>query len=141
MKLRDNVSPAPKPWDIDCSNDPALTKQEFRDDCDVNVIIARCLKTGLPLPSQVVGPLFADVSEVGSYTDCVRRVKAAEDSFMNLPASIRTEFRNEPSLLIAFLADPANLPKAMDLGLVDRPKAVVPKSPPVFPAVPDVKPA
>lgn len=137
------VSPLPKPWDIDCSRDIPLAKQEFKDDCDINVIISRCLKSGLPLPSVVSRPLFADVSEVGSYADCVRRVKAAENAFMNLPASIRSEFGNEPSVLIAFLADPRNRPRAIELGLVDPPKAVpVPAVPAVLvpPALPVVPP-
>lgn len=144
MKLRDilPVSPAPKPWDIDCSNDPAITKQEFADDCDVNKIIARCVKSGLPLPSAVAQPLYADVSEIGSYADCVRRVNSAEESFMQLPAAIRTRFDNDPGTLLAFLADPASVPEAIKLGLLVPPKEdiVIEAVPPVLPAKPEAVP-
>ena len=115
------ISPKPQPWDIDCSKDPVLTKQEFADDADINKVIARCLKSNLPLPSVIAAPLFADVSEVGSFDECLRRVQAANEAFDELPAHLRTEFDNEPSKLIRFLADPANVPKAIDLGLLDKP--------------------
>lgn len=119
--VKNIVSPKPNPWDLDCSGDVPLTKQEFASDCDVNVIIARCLKNGLPLPSVTAAPLYADVSEIGSYADCVRRVKSAEVAFMNLPAELRTKFDNSPSNLIAFLSDRRNLPAAIELGLVPKP--------------------
>lgn len=127
------VSPPPQPWDIDCSKDPVITKQEFASDCDVNKIIARCVKSGLPLPSVTAAPLYADVSEVGSYADCLRRVSAAEDAFMQLPASLRTEFNNDASQLISFLADPANVDRAVELGLLVKPK-VDPVTDPAVPA-------
>lgn len=134
VKSSQVVSPPAKPWDIDCSGDPVLTKQEFAKDCDVNVIIARCVKSGLPLPSAVAEPLFADVTQIGSYADCVRRVTVARDSFMQLPAELRSEFGNDPANLISFIADPANRPKAIELGLIAKPvvddKAV---APPVVP--------
>jgi len=126
------VSPKPQLWDIDCSKDPVLVKQEFADDADVNKIIARCVKSGLPLPSVTAVPLYADVSEVGSYADCLRRVKAAEEAFNELPAPLRTEFDNDASKLISFLADKANIPRALELGLLDKPKDVVPADPAVL---------
>ncbi|WNK12976.1 MAG: internal scaffolding protein [Microvirus sp.] len=115
------VSPPPAPWDIDCSGDVVRTKQEFAKDCDVNVIIARCLKSGMPLPSVSAAPLYADVSEVGSYADCIRRVNAAESAFMELPADIRSQFDNEPANIISFLADPANKDQAIAIGLIPKP--------------------
>lgn len=131
MKIKESVnlpvSPKPQPWDIDCSKDPGLTKQEFADDCDVNKIIARCVRNGMPLPSTIAEPLYADVSEIGSYADCVRRVKAAEESFMELPPEIRTRFDNDPASLISFLADPANVSEARSIGLL----APAPKDPEV----------
>lgn len=137
MRVRDEVrsevvSPPARPWDIDCSRDQVLTKQEFKDDCDINVIIGRCVKSGLPLPHIAGEALYADVSEVGSYTDCVRRVKAAEESFMALPANIRSRFDNQPGALIAFLADESNRKEAIALGLVVAKEPVAPKvdSPP-----------
>ncbi|WNK13521.1 MAG: internal scaffolding protein [Microvirus sp.] len=143
MKLRSSdlpVSPAPAPWDIDCSKDVPLVKQEFADDCDINKIIARCVKSNLPLPSASAAPLFADVSEIGSYDDCVRRVAAAKDAFMDLPADLRSRFDNEPSTLISFLADPANVPEAIKLGLLDQPKAVSEPAPPAPVAAPAAEP-
>lgn len=126
LKMNDGkgvvVSPPPNPWDVDCqaAND-GLTKQEFVKDCDVNLILARCLRMGAPIPGADVQAVFADVSSVGDFADCVRRVKAAEEAFLTLPAEIRSEFGNDATNLVAFLEDPANRARAIELGLVSKP--------------------
>lgn len=136
MKIPDYhvKSPSFKPWDIDCSNDPVLTKQEFAKDCDVNEIISRCVRSQMPLPSDVAAPLFADVSEIGSFDDCLRRVTVANASFMQLPANIRNRFNNDVGSLLDFLADTANVPEAIRIGLIEAPKPFEPAVPaPVSP--------
>lgn len=132
--VQDIVSPPAKPWDIDCSVEPSMTKQEFKNDCDVNVIISRCLKSGMPLPSSVVAPIYADVTQFGDYRDCLNRVLAAQESFNALPADLRSYFSNDPSQLLAFIADPANKDKAVELGLLEKP--VLPPAPPAPPVPP-----
>lgn len=148
MKIRESVelvsgpvSPPPQPWDIDCSRDKVLTRQEFVRDCDVNVIIARCVKNGIPLPGPAEQAIFADVSEVGDFTDAVRRVKAAEEAFMALPADVRLEFNNDPASLIAFVQDEGNRPRAIELGLVPAPKDPPAPLPPAAPAGSPAAPA
>lgn len=126
MKVREGVlvvvSPPAAPWDVDCSSDEPLTKQEFVKDCDVNLIIARCLK-GMGLTHiNEVRPVFADVSQIGDFADCVRRVDAAYDAFMLLPAEVRSEFQNDPVQLVRFLQDPGNRGRAIELGLIEKPK-------------------
>lgn len=134
MKVREAVvSPPPAAWDVDCSGDPGRTKQEFVRDCDVNLILARCLSMRAPLPGADVQAAFADVSGVGSFADCVRRVKAAEDAFAGLDAPLRLRFGNDPVALLAFLEDDANRDEAVKLGLVAAPVVPPVGAPPAAP--------
>lgn len=123
--------------EIDCSEDEVLTKQEFVEETDINVIIGRCLRTG-GAPSYVnrVAPVFADVSAMGDFSAAARRVDAAQDAFMLLPAEVRKEFDNDVGRLLAFLGDAKNLPRAVELGLVVPRKAPEAPVPPASPAVP-----
>lgn len=105
---------------VDCQGGEVLTKQEFKDECDVNLIIERCMRGGY-VPPASVAPVFADVSEIGDFSDCMRRVKAAEEAFMLLPAKTRSFFSNDPRNLMAFLNDTKNRDKAIELGLIDKP--------------------
>ena len=53
---------------IDCSKDEPMTKQEFLEDCDINSIIAKCIrnKDGEALIARA-SQVFADVSEVPDF--------------------------------------------------------------------------
>lgn len=44
---------------------PSLTKQSFKDECDINQIVAKFEKTGLVNHLARGVPQFADVSEMG----------------------------------------------------------------------------
>lgn len=136
MKVKDQlVSPPAQPWDVDCqAAGDGLTKQEFVKDCDVNEILRRCLRTGVPVPGMEVQLAFADAVGVGDFADCVRRVDEAKEAFMTLPAEVRTEFDNDPSVLVAFLADGSNRDRAIELGLVAKPPVAPPAPEPAKPA-------
>lgn len=110
--------------DINCGSD-GQTSQEFLVDSDINVIVARCLRTGT-LPPLEAQPVFADVSEIGHFDDCVRRIDAARAAFLTLPAKLRSEFNNDATALVLFLQNPANRAKAVELGLIEKPVVVDP---------------
>lgn len=129
---------------IDCSNDVPLTKQEFVEESDINVIMARCLRNGGQLPyASSVAPVFADVSQIEDYETTVRRIREAEEAFMELPANVRSFFSNDPKNAVAFVKDPANLEKAIELGLAVRREGVAapagPLTTPPPPAVEQIK--
>lgn len=118
---------------------PTRTKQEFRNETDINKVMARYFKTGFFDHVSRTAPVFADVSKVGDYASVVRRVKAAEDAFMALPAEVRLRFNNDPAQLVSFLQDPRNREEAVGLGLVVQKvpapaPAAAPKSAPKEPA-------
>lgn len=116
-----------------------MTKQEFKDECDVNRIVARFEKTGLITHLAKGVPSYADVSQMGNYQEALNTVMAAEDWFMGLPASIRNEWNNDPAQLLDAMHDKDQHPRLIELGILEAAEGAV--SPPVPPAPPADPPA
>lgn len=122
------------------SVNPTMTQQHFKDDCDVNVIVNRFLKTGQfpPVDPRAMYGDFLDAPQ--SYRDALDQVIAAEDQFMSLPANIRERFDNDPANLLDFLSDEKNREEAVSLGLLPKvasaPSEGVPELSPVPPSSP-----
>lgn len=93
--------------------EPSLTKQEFKDECDINVILERFLKTGEP-PAMTLPEDFADISERRTYMEIAEQFAEARSLFYGLPAGTRESCNNDP----AFWAD--QVVKAMDKRDGDR---------------------
>lgn len=108
--------------DLDASHD-GLTRQEFKDDCDLNKIVARYEKTGMVDALERQG-FYGDVSELLGYKDALNVVIQARELFNSLDASVRERFYNDPARLIDFLDDPKNRDEAVRLGLVNPPPVV-----------------
>lgn len=102
----------------------SMTKQSFKDECDINVIMARYERSGqLPLSDDVRAE-FGDFSDSLSFHEASNRIIAAQDAFMRVPAHIRAEFGNDPGRFLEFAIDPKNLDRMVELGLaVKRPPA------------------
>ena len=111
-----------------CPPEEAVTRQEFAEDADVNVLMARFEKTG-QLPSNVgaQAPAYLDVSEVPDLMTALSVVEDAKRAFMTLPARTRAEFENDPMQFVAFAEDPQNLDQMRKWGLA--PPAAVPEPP------------
>jgi len=104
----------------DCSADPGRTKQSFRDEADINVLMKRYEKTGRLVDPYVVGrrqAVFGDFGDGLDFMDAHQRVQDARKAFQTLPARVRDRFGNDPAELLMFLADPANAAEAVELGL------------------------
>lgn len=101
-----------------CEPGSSLTKQSFRDECDVNKIIARFEKTGMLEALNKKVPFYGDVSELKGYHEALQTVVAAEELFSSMSAEIRDRFKNDPNEMIAFLDDVRNRDEAVKLGMV-----------------------
>lgn len=95
----------------------ARTKQSFREECNINTIMAKWQRTGLI--SHLAGrpPTFGDFSQQMDYQEAANKVIRADEAFAELPARIRDRFHNDPGELIGFLSDPENDAEAEALGL------------------------
>lgn len=99
------------------------TRQEFAEDCDINVIMSRYEKTGVINHFSPRSLDYVDFSEIpDNLQDALQMLEDAKASFMTLPASVRTTFDNDPLRFVAFASDPKNLDKMREWGLAPVPE-------------------
>lgn len=103
-----------------CPEEEGVTQQSFKDECDINTIVKRFGLTG-ELPSDFAMPQSGDFTGVADYHSAMNAVRAAEESFMLVPADIRARFNNDPGAFMAFFDDPANRDEGLRLGLLQPP--------------------
>lgn len=105
---------------LDCSVEPSLTKQSFREEADINNIVKRLLQGEL-INNLNEKPLqYGDVTEILDYHASLNQVKAAETLFMQIPAEIRIKFNNDPGQFVDFVNDPKNQEALVQMGLATR---------------------
>lgn len=97
------------------------TKQEFKDESDINQIMARYMRTGLIDNVTTKLPQFADVQGQDFY-EAMQIVAESKTLFEELPSKIRTEFENDPGKFLDFVHNPENRPRMAEMGLL-RPDA------------------
>lgn len=107
----------------------SLTKQASKDETDINFILAGYQQTGvLPFAERAKLAQYGDVSNIGSFQECVNRVKEAESAFMALPATVRDRYANDPAELLAAVdaasnGDPDALAELVQVGVLPAPEA------------------
>lgn len=94
----------------------SLTKQAFRDECDVNNILAKYQKTGI-IPFTRQGGHYGDFTMVEDYQTSLNKVMAAQESFLALPSTLRARFNNDPAEFVRFVQDSRNEDEIVALGL------------------------
>lgn len=98
--------------------EPSMTEQHFKDECDINNIVKQYSVTGV-LPSGNRQPLFGDfVGIPQDYAEYKSVMDEAQARFMELPATVRKEFGNDPMALLQFVSNESNREKAISLGLI-----------------------
>lgn len=101
---------------------PSLTRQEFKEECDINTLMAKYdMHAGTGpgmLMHQDPAMFYADFTMLpSSLLDYHRYMDEAQASFMRLPAVVRKEFENDATLFVQFASDPENLPQMRTWGL------------------------
>lgn len=124
--------------DTDVSGE-SVTKQSFKDECDINVIMARYERSG-QLPLVDVQMQFGDFSSGADLHAAMVATRRAEESFIqNVPADVRSRFSNDVGKFLDFALDPKNSDEMVALGLKEKPATeaapvVVPPATPSTPA-------
>lgn len=99
------------------SDRPSRTNVDYANDADINVIVARFLKTGL-MPTASTAPMvFGDVSLVPKGTDALMAVRAAHARFERFPSELRKSIGSFDKFE-SWIRDPANRDLAIKFGLV-----------------------
>jgi len=102
------------------NTEKSLTQQQFKDQTDINNIIAKYKKTGeLVHTSRKLG-IYADVSNITDYHSSLQKVLDAQNAFSTLPSHIRLRFHNNPEELLRFLQNPENISEGITLGLLEQ---------------------
>lgn len=97
----------------------SLTQQSFADMCDINKIMSRWLSGGPPPASPEAQAVFRDVSHGMDYRELLDVTMNVQMSFDELPAEVRSRFKNDPALLLDFVGDHANYDECVKLGLIE----------------------
>jgi len=105
---------------LDCP-EPTRTQQQFKDQCNINNILARYEKNGMITHINRNTPHYDDYSKLKSFKDSLDIVHTTHDLFMSLPPKVRSRFQNDPAELISFMNNEANKDEAIKLGLVSQP--------------------
>lgn len=96
--------------------DAPMTQQQFKQDCDVNYIMEKFLKTGVITHTRNPGQ-YLDLVDMPDYNEAALTVARANSAFEELDAHVRLRFNNDPAQFIEFLADENNEDEAVKLGL------------------------
>lgn len=98
------------------------TKQEFKDECDINILMSRYLQTGEIPDVSDRAPQYLDVSASGDFREAMEFVAGARTLFFEMPSKIRSQFDNDPALFVDFCSHEKNRPEMEEMGLL-KPKA------------------
>lgn len=120
-----NFKPNKDAFKLKCGK--GRVKESFRDETDINAIVAKFRLTGIQPHTRNVVARYADVSELPSYPEAFAQVQEAKEMFAALPSKIRSRFGNDPGQLLAFCADKNNYDEAVKIGLIDKPETEKPK--------------
>lgn len=102
------------------NDEPSLTQQQFKDECDVNNILKRYQTTGEISHLAKTRGVYADFSSVEDYHTSLNKINNAEEAFFQLPAEIRDRFANDPAKLLEFVKNEKNYDEGVKLGLFEE---------------------
>ena len=96
---------------------PSQVQQHFKDEVDINNIIAKYTQTGQITHYARGKPSYGDVPDGADFTDAMNLITEAQAEFDALPSEVRSHFQNDPrKYLDAF--QPDNKEELQSLGLI-----------------------
>lgn len=98
-----------------------MTKQSFKDQCDINRIMGQYKRTGVISHLKTPGQ-YQDLPAAFDYHQAMNVVARSREAFQSMPSQLRDRFHNRPDELLGFLEDTGNRDEAIKLGLIPQPK-------------------
>lgn len=83
------------------------TKQSFKDETDINIILRRAQKAGTLSHLEKYQGVYADFSDF-DFMEAQINLTRGREVFDALPSEIRKEFSNSPAAFFGYVNDPAN---------------------------------
>lgn len=99
-----------------------VTKQSFRDECDINNIMKKFEKGQMVNHVNKHRGSYGDF-DVVDYQSAMNTIISAQESFASLPAKVRARFNNDPAGFLEFVGNPDNRDEMVKLGLIVGEKA------------------
>jgi len=98
-------------------SDSPYTKQSFKDECDINTIMAQYQFTG-ELPNlNERAPQYLDATNF-DFAEAMNEIAEAQSLFQDLPSAIRNKFENSPAKFLEFCSQEKNRPELDEMGLL-----------------------
>ncbi len=96
---------------------PGRTKQSFSEESNINLIMAKYEKTGMLDHFNQHEGQYGNFIAAPDYHTSMNLIREAGEMFMEIPATIRAKFGNDPAQFLAFVQDPDNEDKMVEMGL------------------------
>lgn len=100
---------------------PGLTKQEFKNDCDIHTLFDRFARGEIQDISTDISKYY-DTTQITDFQTASNIVAQGRETLEKLPSQIRDALRNNPDNLKAFMADPKNYELLRKHGLANEVK-------------------
>lgn len=100
--------------------DEGRTKQQFKDECDINNIMKKYERNLLLDHVNRFNGQYADVTGDVDYQTALNTIISAEEAFFSIPAKIRARFENDPQRFLEFVSDPSNREELGKMGLLKK---------------------
>ena len=104
-------------FQLDASSD-GVTKSEFAEECDLNVLMERYRKSGT-VPVPLNSAIYLDTDNLPDLQQAMHLMIEAEWSFNSLPSEVRKEFDNDPVKFVEYATKGENLEKLREWGLAE----------------------
>jgi len=117
--ITDIIGPYTKKLKVSTLIDPDddLAQQEFKDETDINTIMARYHSGHAINFVNKHAPQYGDVSSI-DFQSAMETVAQGKSMFADLPSNIREKFKNDPALFMDFIHDEKNAAEAAEMGLL-----------------------
>lgn len=106
---------------------PSLTSQEFKEECNINVLLKKyavqAKLLGMPLSDVIPQPSaenFGDFTNVEEFLNSMNRVSQVKGMFDALPSDIRQACGNDPANFLRMCQDEKNFKAFADRGIFNK---------------------
>lgn len=100
--------------------DDGQCQQQFKEECDINNILAKYQKTGAVTHANNRAAEYGFATSL-DFRQSMEIVVKAKTMFNELPSTIRRKFGGSPEAFLDFVQNPANASEMVEMGLVETP--------------------
>lgn len=103
-----------------------VTKQSFKEECDINNILRTYKRTGIIEHIARATARFEDLPDSCDYQQSLNTLIEAENAFGQLPSKLRDRYDNDPAKFLAALGEEKNREEFERFGIL-KPRPTAPE--------------